>query len=235
MLERSLEILRPLNEPRVLVEAITFLGNVMEFTGNYAKASELYSEGLEIGTAVGDRWFAALCRLCLAELGSITLPVGTPEAAHERLQSVVAEWRLIGDPRITGIGLNSLSWIALRLGRYDEARAALEESVLLNTAIGDRWGLGFAYRGLGLIAQAQGEHLQAVDMFRKGLDTLTELGARPDVAGVLAEMSRSIFALGNDDEAGRGCPESSVHHSRYQKPCRPFARRVGGSITLVTD
>ena len=45
MLERSLEILRPLNEPRVLVESITFLGMVMELTGNYARALELYSGG----------------------------------------------------------------------------------------------------------------------------------------------------------------------------------------------
>ena len=68
MLERSLEILRPLNEPRVLVESITFLGMVMEVTGNYARASELYSEGLEIATAIGDRWFAALCLICLTGL-----------------------------------------------------------------------------------------------------------------------------------------------------------------------
>jgi hypothetical protein len=87
-------------------------------------------------------------------------------------------------------------------------REALEESVLLNTSIGDRWGLGFAYRGLGLIAQAQGEHLQAVDMFRKSLDTLTELGARQDVARVLVEMSRGSFALGNDAEAERGWCEA---------------------------
>jgi tetratricopeptide (TPR) repeat protein len=208
MLERGLEILRPLNEPRVLVEAITFLGNVMEFTGNYSRASELYSEGLEIATAVGDRWFAALCLLCLAGEGSFRLPKRKPEDAHQRLQSVVADWRLIGDPRLTAIALNNLSWMALKLGRYDEARDALEESVLLNISIGDRWGLGFAYRGLGLIAQAQGEHHQAVDMFRKSLDTLTEVGARQDVARVLVEMSRSIFALGNDAEAERGWREA---------------------------
>jgi tetratricopeptide (TPR) repeat protein len=116
----------------------------------------------------------------------------------------VADWRRIGDPRLTAIALNNLSWVAIRLGRYDEARDTLEESVLLNTSIGDRWGLGFAYRGLGLIAQAQGEHLQAVDMFGKSLDTLTELGARQDVARVLVEMSRSSFALGNDAKAERG-------------------------------
>jgi predicted ATPase/DNA-binding XRE family transcriptional regulator len=208
MLERSLEILRPLNEPRVLVESITFLGTVMELTGNYARALELYSEGLEIATAIGDRWFAALCLTCLTGLLGITQIMVKPENTHERLRSVVADWRAIGDPRFTAIGLNNLSWSASRLGRYDEARAALEESVALGISVGDRWGLGFAYRGLGIVAQAQGEHLQAVDMFRKSLDTLTELGARQDVARVLAEMSRSVFALGNDTEAGRVWRES---------------------------
>lgn len=203
-LERSLEILRPLDEPRVLVETITFLGLVMEFIGNYLEASEFYKEGLEIATAVGDGWYAALCRLLLAGEGSLRLPTSKPENSHEQLKSVVADCRLIGDPRLTAIALNNLSWMAVRLGRYDEACEALEESVLLNTSIGDRWNLGFTYRGLGLIAQAQGEHLQAVDMFRKSLDTLTEVGARQDEARVLVEMSHSIFALENDAEAERG-------------------------------
>jgi tetratricopeptide (TPR) repeat protein len=123
------------------------------------------------------------------------------EITHERLQSVVAEWRRIGDPRLIAFGLDFLSRSALKLGRYDEARAALEENVALNSSIGFGWGLGTAYRGLGIVAQAQGEHLQAVDMFRKSLDTLTELGARQDAARVLTEMSHSFLVLGNDAEA----------------------------------
>ena len=91
---------------------------------------------------------------------------------------------------------------------YDEARAALEESVTLCISVGDRWGLGYAYRGLGLVEQAQGEHQLALDMFRKSLNTLTELGARQDVARVLAEMSRSVFTLGINAEAGRTWRES---------------------------
>jgi len=203
-LERCLEILRPLDEPRVLVETITLLGLVMEFTGNYPRASKFYTDGLEIATKVGDRWYAALCRLLLAGEGSLRLPMSKAEDAHERLQAVVADWRTIGDPRLTAVALNNLSWVAVRLGRFDEAREALEESVLLNTSIGDRWNLGFAYRGLGLIAQAQGDHLQAVDMFRKSLAMFTEVGARQDQARVLVEMNRSILELGNETEAERG-------------------------------
>jgi predicted ATPase/transcriptional regulator with XRE-family HTH domain len=201
MLEHSLEILRPLDEPRVLVETVTFLGIVMELTGRYPSASKLYREGLEIAISVGDRWFAALCHLCLVGEGSFREPMANPETIYREVQSVLAEWRLIGDPRLTAIALNNLSLMASRLERYDEAKEALEESVLLNTSIGDRWNLGFAYRGLGLIAQAQGEHAPAVDMFRKSLATLREVGARQDVARVLVELSQSFFALGNDSEA----------------------------------
>jgi tetratricopeptide (TPR) repeat protein len=192
----------------VLVEPLYSLGEVMELTGDYARALELYSEGLEIAKAIGDRWFAALHLTCRIGLVGITQMIVKPEITHVSLQSVVSEWRAIGDPRFTAIGLNSLYWSALRLGRYEEARVALEESIELSISVGDRWVLGFAYRGLGIIAQAQSEQTKAVEMFRKSLDIFTELGARQDVARALADMSRSIFALGNDAEAGRGWHES---------------------------
>jgi tetratricopeptide (TPR) repeat protein len=208
MLERSLGILRPLHEPRVLVESITFLGQVMELTGNYSRALELYSEGLELATANGDRWYAALCLTLHTALVGITHVMVKPEITHERLQSVVADWRAIGDPRLIAFGLDFLSRSALRLGRYAEARAALEENVALNSSIGFGWGLGTAYRGLGIVAQAQGKHQQAVVMFRKSLDTFSELGGSWWVARVLAETGRSVFALGNDAEAERVWRES---------------------------
>ncbi len=205
MLERSLEILRPLNDPRVLVEPIAFLGTVMSLTGNYARAIELFGEGREKAKAVGDEWFAAMC---LSMQGYIAMQMGEYKTAHERLQSAVAELRAIGDPRFTAFGLNHLGRCALALGQYGEARSALEESVALNISVGARWNLGHAYQGLGAVAQAQGEHQRAVDMFRKGVDTFAELGGRFYVGQGLAEMGRSVFALGKDTEAERVWRES---------------------------
>jgi len=200
MLERSLEILRPLNEPRALAEPLAFLGTVMILTGNYARARELVVEGREKARVVGDEWFAAMC---LSLQGNIAMLTGEYENAYELLQSAVAEWRLIGDPRFTAFGLNFIGQVALILGRYDVARVALEESIALNLSVGVRWNLGHAYQGLGAVVQAQGEHQRAVDMFRKGVDTFTELGGRFYAAQGLAEMGRSVFALGNDAEAER--------------------------------
>jgi tetratricopeptide (TPR) repeat protein len=208
MLERSLEILRPLNEPRVLIEAINYLGMLMEVTGNYARALELYSEGLGVATAIGDRWFTAVFLTMVNGLPAITLGKVKPEHAYEGLKNAIADWRQIGDPRFIAFGLRILSQSAFTLGRYDEAHAALEESTALNGSLGDRWGLGAAYRGLGLVAQAQGKHQQALVMFRKGLDTFTELGGSWWVARVLAEMGESILALEDEAEAGRVWRES---------------------------
>jgi tetratricopeptide (TPR) repeat protein len=202
MLERSLEILRPLNEPRVLEESVYFLGQVLDVTGDYSKALELYSEGVEIARAIDDRWYTTLCLINLNGLVAITHVSNKPENPHKQLQSAVADCRQIGDPRLIAFGLRMLSQSALSLKRYDEARSALEESATLSISIGDRWGLGTAYRGLGVVAQAQGEHVHAVKMFQKSLETFTELGGSWWMARVLADKSRSIFELGNVDEAG---------------------------------
>ena len=202
MLERSLEILRPLNEPRVMEEALYFLGQVLDVTGDYLKALELYLEGVEIAKVIGDRWYTALYQINLNGLVAITHVSNSPENPHEQLQSAVTDCRQIGDPRLIAFGLRMVSQSALSLERYDEARAALEESADLSISIGDRWGLGTAYRGLGVVAQAHGEHIQAVKMFQKSLETFTELGGSWWVARVLANKSQSIFELGNVDEAG---------------------------------
>jgi tetratricopeptide (TPR) repeat protein len=205
MLERSLEILRPLNDLRLLVEPITFLGVVMSLTGNYARALELVAEARDKALAVGDRVFAATSLSLHANFSRLTAQSGDQ---HARLQAAVAEWRAVGDPRFIAYGLNFLGQSALALGRFDEARNALEESVELNISVGARWNLGHAFQGLGAVAQAQGEHRRAADLFLKAVDTFTELGGLFYIAQSLAQMGQSLFALGNDAEAERIWRES---------------------------
>jgi len=205
MLERSLEILRPLNDSRFLVEPITYLGVVMSLTGDYDRAMGLVEEAREKSLAVGDRIFAATSLSLHANFSRLT---GQSGDQHARLQAAVAEWRAVGDPRFTAYGLNFLGQSALALGRFDEARRALEESVELNTSVGARWNLGHAFQGLGAVAQAQGEHRRAADFFLKAVDTFTELGGLYYIGQGLAQMGQSLFALGNDVEAERTWRES---------------------------
>ena len=200
MLNRSLEILRPINEPHVLVEALTFLGIVTIITGDLPGALALFKEGLQTARDSGDQWYEALC---LTEVVGVAMLMDEVGDIHEQFQLAVEAWRKTGDLRFTAFGLTSLSLGAMAVHKYDEAQAALEESIAINTAIGDRTGLANAYRGLGLVEQAQGKHVQALDSFSKSLRYFTELGARWDTARLLSEIGRSTFALGNDTEAER--------------------------------
>jgi len=205
MLNRSLEILHSINEPHVLVEALTFLGIVTIITGDLSGALALFKEGLQTARDSGDQWYEALC---LTEVVGINLMIGEADDIHQQFQSVVEAWRRTGDMRFTAFGLTSLSLGAMAVHKYDEAQAALEESIAINTSLGDRTGLGYAYRGLGLVEQAQGKHTQALSSFEKSHKFFTELGARWDIARLLSEMGRSEFALGNDLEAERLWRES---------------------------
>ncbi len=163
MLDRSLEIRRLLNEPSILVETLTFLGIITAIMGELAGASELFEEGLQTAKSIGDQWFAALC---FTEQVDINVLKGRSQNTFEQFQAAVEAWRKTGDLRFTAFGLNFLSRSAIAVGKYAEARAALEESIAINTSIGDRWGLGNAYQVLARVAQAQGEHAQAVDLFQ---------------------------------------------------------------------
>ena len=139
-----------MQEPHALVEALTFHGVAMELTGNYALAGERYAEGLETARAIGDRWYSAMCFTLQTGLLGITQSLVDLETTHARFQEAVANWRAIGDPRFHRQCTDQFSPCASWLGKYAERRALQEESLALCLSIGDRQGLAFAYRGLGL-------------------------------------------------------------------------------------
>jgi predicted ATPase/transcriptional regulator with XRE-family HTH domain len=198
MLDRSLDILRHLNEPRVLVEVLNYLGSVQFMLGDLAGAAKLLEEGLQIASDIGDQWYAALC---LTELTGIHMMIGEANNIYEQFHAAVEAWRRTGDPRFIAFGLSSLSMSAIESGKYAEAQAALEESIAINSSTGDRWGLGNAYHGLGLAALAQAQHPRAIALFRHSLEIYTELGAHWEEARLLSDMGRSMIALGQDIEA----------------------------------
>jgi predicted ATPase/transcriptional regulator with XRE-family HTH domain len=198
MLDHSFEILRPLNKPGILVEALTFLGIIRLTAGELVEALELFKEGLQVATDHDDQWYAALC---LTEIVDVNMFLGEASNDLEQFHSVVEAWRKTGDPRFTAFGLNCLSLGAIAVGKYEEARAASEESIAINRLVGDRWGLGVSYRGLGLVAQAHDEHAMALDSLRRSLQIFTELGSHWDVARTLSDIAQSTFAIGNDYEA----------------------------------
>jgi tetratricopeptide (TPR) repeat protein len=112
-------------------------------------------------------------------------------------------WRELGDPRYTALGLNFISPTAMHLGRLEEAQAFLQESLALSTQVGDRWGMGTAYRILGLAALARGDIDEARSLINKSLELFTGFVTGWDIVQSLVYLGEATTAAGDWSEAER--------------------------------
>jgi ATP/maltotriose-dependent transcriptional regulator MalT len=79
----------------------------------------------------------------------------------------------------------------------------LQESLALCTQVGDRWGMGTAYRFLGLAALAQGDAQAAQTLLRKSLDVFAEFVIGWDIVQSLIYLGEAAGAAGDLAEARR--------------------------------
>ena len=109
------------------------------------------------------------------------------------------------------LAVYSAGQMAFGLGRYDESRRCLEESVAIAQELGDRQRVAWALQFLGLSCLSQGDlatarrHLQAaLAMAREGADDR-------EVAAALTAMGQLHMAEGAFDEATRLYEESATY------------------------
>jgi predicted ATPase/DNA-binding XRE family transcriptional regulator len=196
--DESLDILRPLGNPALLIDTLVFSGVVTHLTGAYEQAQSLILEGLASAQAVGNRWFEAYA---LFNHGYVASLMGHYADGYEYMLAGIALWRTLGDPRSIAVGLNFASPIAIALGHHAQAQAYLEESLALSTEVGDRWGMGTAYRNLGLAALAQGRTDEAQFLIRKGLAIFSDFVSGWDIVRSLVYLGQATAAAGDPVEA----------------------------------
>jgi tetratricopeptide (TPR) repeat protein len=147
---------------------------------------------------VGDHWFVAYATFGLGYVASL---IGHYESGYEQMLAGVALWRELGDPSCIALGLNFTSPTAIGLGLLDEAEGFLDESLSWTTQVGDRWGMGTAYRNLGLVALARGDLDKASVILHKSLDIFSEVVTGWDIVLTLDYLGRVSLAAGEQDEA----------------------------------
>ena len=110
-------------------------------------------------------------------------------------------WREVGDPHSISLGLNFLVPAQIKLERYEEAKASMRESIALCEQTKNRWGMGTAYRYLGLATLANGQVNEAQAHFRKSLEIFGEYVVGWDIAISLAYLGDAVRMSGDLDEA----------------------------------
>jgi len=195
---RSITILRSVNEQATLADALIFSGTLMHLNGNYLEAKALIEEGLSYAQAANDPWFTAYG---IYNLGHVQSLMGEYQLGYDQMQEGLKMWRELGDPHSISLGLNFLVNTQIQLERYEDARDAMHESISLCAQTKNRWGMGTAYRYLGLATLASGQILEAQEHFQKSLEIFGEYFEGWDIALSLFYLGEAVRISGDLEEA----------------------------------
>jgi predicted ATPase/transcriptional regulator with XRE-family HTH domain len=196
--EEAIAVLRPVAEQALLADALIFLAIIVHLNGDFERARSLVEEGLSFAQAGHDRWFEALA---FCNLGYISSLMGRYAEGYEQMMAGLAIWRTIGDPHAIALGMNYVVPTLIGLNRPGEARALMQESIALCEQSKNRWGMGTAYRFLGLAALAEGQFSEAQGYFRKSLEIFGEYIVGWDIARTLSYLGEATMLAGDLPEA----------------------------------
>lgn len=211
--EESITILRQVGDHSLLADALVFCGIILHLSGDYKKAMSFMNEGLEYARSSNEKWFEAYAIYNLGYLASL---MGEYEDGYEQMLLGLDMWRTIGDPNQIALGLNFLVPTLTELGRFKEAKTYMYESIALCDDAKNRWGLGTAYRYLGLACMSAGELAEAQNHFLKSLEIFSDFTTGWDIALSLAYLGEAKMITG-DISGSRKMFMDALHHALEAK------------------
>ena len=183
--KESIAILRPSGDQLLLADALVYLGIITHLNGDFDTAQSLLEEGLACAKAADDAWIGAFAIL---NLGYINSQRGFYNVGYEQMVQGLQTWRALGDPHSISMGLNFMVPTLLRLGRHEEARSSMYESIALCEQTRNRWGKGTAHRFLGLALAEEGHYADARVELQKSLEIFRDYTEGWDIARTLSYL-----------------------------------------------
>lgn len=168
----------------------------------------VHARGMRSGAeASGDR---ALTNNAFHQFGRIySLQGRHRDALREHEASLRFLEEIDGSPGAVAYALNEIAIDYRHLGRYADARRALERSVEIRRESGNRGGLAFSLGNLASLLADLGEHPAAIERATESLELLRETGTGRSLSNshrALADMYRAVGNL----EAGRAHLDSAL-------------------------
>jgi tetratricopeptide (TPR) repeat protein len=111
------------------------------------------------------------------------------------------KWREVGDPHYIALCMNFMVPTLNQLGRFEEAKSFMQESIALCEQSKNRWGMGTAYRYLGLACIGTGQFEEARAHLLKSLEIFRGFTEGWDIARSLTYLGDATLFAGNYLEA----------------------------------
>ena len=196
--EASLELAERSGDPNVVVDTQIFAGIVAAEQGRLDEAIDLTREGVRLADEVGNTYCSLVGNFYLGDQhlrrGEANDAVASIERSRELAQFCDAG----------SIVSLSDAWLGAARAPVDgDGIAAFEPSLKHAHAIGDRYGasLVLQLRARARAARPDVDWERVLEDLQAAADELEELGARPTLARVLADLGRALAAAGRQDEA----------------------------------
>ncbi len=157
------------------VDPVLKLADVLQLTGQVARAEELALAVRSLAAADGDTRRVARCDRSIAESERRQ---GRFDDAAARLQAARDGFESVGDQAGLAEALQVTGTVHAQRGHPAEARAAYEASLDIRRRIGDAAGVAAITNNLGIVAQHEGDLDRARGLGFESLALYRELGDR---------------------------------------------------------
>jgi non-specific serine/threonine protein kinase len=184
----------------VHAHALAYAAFLAGFRGDTRAQMEYGEEAAVLAEATGDEGKRALVWALAAQAYSARA------ASDYRTEFTIGERviqlnRELGDRYQLGLTLTIYSFSAMGLGKYDAARAMLDEGLVLLREAGDPYRIAMALNFSGDLARCEQHYAQAQTAYEESVSVLRELGAVRDLASALHNLGHTCLHLGHVERA----------------------------------
>jgi predicted ATPase len=197
-IEESVEIVRRMEEPFLIANALLFYGTALVNQGEDEIAFPHLEEALSLFDQLGLQWYQAIT---MVHLGNAALGLGDPPKAQLYLEEAHAISKEVGEKWLISLVINNYGEVARVQGEYQRAKELYEESESLLRAMGDKGDLARLVHNLGYIDLHMGDLEKAEAQFRESLMMFRKLSNQRGMAECLAAMAGLWFKRGQFERA----------------------------------
>ena len=175
-LQESLDLYRELGDEEGIARAIAELGGVAIAEQDLDRAAALYDEAVPLFRSQGQLSRVAAS---LGNLGTIAHMRGDLDTAVRYYTEAIEASRAAGDEDGSAVNLHNLARSEFALGRLEEGRQALRESLAIGQRLGYREVIAYCVGGFAEAAMLEGDAARAAVLLGACEGLFAELGAIP--------------------------------------------------------
>jgi non-specific serine/threonine protein kinase len=203
----------------VRVNALTFAAFLADFLGDATAPLAYGHKAVAFAEAAGDE-DKGLLGFAVAGLVAAMRAAGDYQTALPIVERSIHLFRASSWPSFhLGMSLMVQGGLALELGDYESARAALNEGLSMAREAGDAFRIAYTLKSFGDLASCQQQYAEAQAAYEQTVALLRDLGATHDLAVPLHNLGHACLHLGDVERAYALFTESlALHQAQHNAP-----------------